>query len=338
MKNTVKKFAPGLFAALKSLKAKADIYRQAFALLGDFRRIVRYMRWDRARSDYWRLSAELIFQFHKIEKGLCIGGPQRFFGKEAAERTLELMAQWRQAGHPLQDPVYLGCHHAMLAYQDRLQATPPPLPLKQSLEHRIAQLPAIAVDPDRYATPLPVAASPSVNAAQFLQLARERRSVRWFSQQSVPRDRILRAVETAQLAPSACNRQPWRLHIYQDRSVMDSLLALQNGNSGFGQTIPVLMAVCADTRCFFDATERHEPYLDTGLFLMSLMLALQADGIASCCLNWCVERSKDVELHRRGGIPEYEAVATLLAVGYPSPDALSPRSVRREVGGVAVFH
>lgn len=338
MKNAVKKIAPSTFEALKNLKAKFGIYRQALALLGDFRRIVKYMRWDRNRSDYWRLSAELIFQFHKIEKGLCIGGNKRFFGKEAAERTLELMAQWRQAGYSLEDPVYLGCHHAMLAYYGRLQTTPPPAQVKQALEQSIVQLPSVAIDDKRFSTPMPVAAHSSVSAEQFLRLARERRSVRWFSNRIVSPDIVLRAVEAAQLAPSACNRQPWRLHIYQERSTMDSLLALQNGNSGFGQQIPLLMAVCVDTRCFFDATERHEPYLDAGLFLMSLILALQAEGVGSCCLNWCVDAKRDLMIHKVGRIPDYEVVTTLLAVGYPAADAIVPRSVRRATDSVAIFH
>lgn len=296
------------------------------------------MRWDRARTDYWRLSAELIFQYHKIEKGLCIGGPPRFFGKEAAERTLELMQQWKAAGHSLQDPVYLGCHHAMLAYKQRFTITPPPEAVGKALTQLIDQLPPVGADAIGFDTPLPAVHRANVSADQFFRLAAERRSVRSFAQQPVPREKILQAVRSAQLAPSACNRQPWRLHIYDDRAVMKSLLALQNGNSGFGQQIPVLMAVCVDTRCFFDASERNEPYLDAGLFLMSLIYALQADGIASCCLNWCVEPSTDAELHKRGSIPPYEVVTTLFAVGYPAPDALVPRSVRRSATSVAVFH
>ncbi len=338
MKNSIKKLAPGVFGALKAVKAKVKLYRQSFALVHDLARLLKYMRWDRAAADYWRLSAELIFQYHKIEKGLCIGGPQRFFGKEAAERTLDLMEQWKAAGHSLQDPVYVGCHHAMLAYRRRFAVTPPPEVVGRALERRLEQLPAIDLDYDRFDTPMAAVARPDIDAKQFFQLAASRRSVRWFAQIPVPRENILQAVRAAQLAPSACNRQPWRLHVYDDRAVMDSLLALQNGNSGFGQQIPVLMAVCVDTRCFFDATERHEPYLDAGLFLMSLIHALQADGIASCCLNWCVDTSKDLEIRRRGSIPDYEVVATLLAVGYPAPDALVPRSARRDVHSVAVFH
>jgi hypothetical protein len=36
-----------------------------------------------------------------------------------------------------------------------------------------------------------------------------------------------------------------------------------------------------------------EPALDGGLFLMSFLLALESQGLASCCLNFCVGPQTD---------------------------------------------
>jgi iodotyrosine deiodinase len=47
-------------------------------------------------------------------------------------------------------------------------------------------------------------------ADEFYELMSQRRSVRHFSSEEVPRELIERAIETASTAPSGAHRQPWR--------------------------------------------------------------------------------------------------------------------------------
>ena len=51
------------------------------------------------------------------------------------------------------------------------------------------------------------------SAATLESLLRARRSVRGFSPDTVPQPLILRALGTAQQAPSNCNAQPWLVHV-----------------------------------------------------------------------------------------------------------------------------
>lgn len=169
-------------------------------------------------------------------------------------------------------------------------------------------------------------------------LARARRSTRDFTPMPVDPGLVTRAVQIAQLSPSACNRQPWKLHLYDRPDDIARLLALQNGNRGFGQNVPLLAVLCCDLGGFFDATERVEPALDGGLFLMSLLLALQAQGLASCCLNWCVPPDIDRKGHAAGNIPANEKILTFLAIGHPAPGAVVPLSARRPLSDVIVSH
>ena len=50
----------------------------------------------------------------------------------------------------------------------------------------------------------------------FLELARTRQSDRAFTTQAVSREDLLTCVQAAQLAPSACNSQPWKFVIIDD--------------------------------------------------------------------------------------------------------------------------
>jgi hypothetical protein len=107
------------------------------------------------------------------------------------------------------------------------------------------------------------------------------------------------------------------------------MLKLQNGNTGFGHTIPLLALVTADLGAFFDSSERIEPALDGGLFLMSFLLALESQGLASCCLNFCVGPQTDKMAHRIGNIPEQEKSSR----SWPSAIAVMAPSRRSRHGG-----
>ncbi len=53
----------------------------AWCYARDWRWSVRTMNWlERSASSHWKHSARLLYEYHKLEKGLSIGGPQRFFG------------------------------------------------------------------------------------------------------------------------------------------------------------------------------------------------------------------------------------------------------------------
>jgi nitroreductase len=322
-----------------------DAYHRArkLGLYGrDARQTWRDMRWRGAASQsYWVLSAELFFQYHKLEKGLSMPGPKRFFGYDPASATMNLLERWRAQGLPTQSRVYRGAVATLQAYRERLDITPPARGalLLQRLDSVLA---AHGVADADVLTPQPLQAlqqAAGLNVGQLGTLLHARRSVRAFNpERQVPRELLTKAVELAQLSPSACNRQPWRVHAYEGRERIDALLRHQDGNRGFGHTAPLLLIICSDARCFFDASERHEPYVDGGLFAMSLTLALQAQGLSSCCLNWCVENAQDHAAHILGGLDPAERIVMFMVVGYAADEAVVPRSPRRPLEDVLTFH
>lgn len=299
-----------------------------------------YMNWTTDNSQYWSLSAELLFQYHKLEKGLCIPGEKRFFGYDPALATVKLLNRWISLGFDTtSDPVFLGAVETLRAYRIRTDQTPPKFSINQLLKQidtLLENFPAVKED---LKTPVRLAAHQADWKPAFDSIVNARRSVRAFkTEHHVNNEVIVEAIRVARMSPTACNRQPSKVHVFNDPKMIQSLLSLQNGNRGFGHTIPTLLILTADMTGFFDASERYQPYIDASLFCMSLIYSLQTQGISSCCLNWCVDPSIDQSAHLVGGIADNEKIIMFLGIGYATEDALTPKSPRRLVKDIAIFH
>lgn len=338
----MKQFLKRHFPGLRQAKRRAQAWWSWAATLAyhwdDLRISVRHMHWRPRETRYWPLSAELLFQFHKLEKGMCMPGTPRFFGEAPVHDTARLVRDWRDGGHAAADSVCAGAVATLASYRERVA------PLAGSAASAQSALRAAEAVCREYAadaqfhTPMPLPPVPAQAWPVFQQLVQARRSVRQFKPTAVDVERLSAAVQAAQWSPSACNRQPWRVHVYRQRGQIDALLKLQNGNRGFGHGVPALLILTVDASGFFDASERHQPYIDGGLFTMSLLYALQAQGLASCCLNWCVSPATDRRGHALAGIPEQERILMYLAVGEPAEGCVVPRSPRRGTGTVLHLH
>lgn len=329
---TVRRFLQGSKRRTNAflLNARCSLY--------DFQVRNRSMSWLRGSDPYWPLSSELIFQYHKLEKGLCLPPPHRFFGHSAVTATLALLDEWHRHKLPTDGTIYRSATEVLRAYRARLELIPPPDSIRKELVAEIDAVLAGTPPQETLKTPVRFQELPPAALTTLETIAAARRSVRHFTGEPVDFLLVERALSVAQLSPSACNRQPWRVHFYSKQDDIDKLLDLQNGNSGFRQTIPLLAVITADMRSFFDSSERIEPILDCGLFMMSFILALQSAGLSSCCLNWCVSPQHDRLGHFVGNIPDHHTIVSFLAIGRAAPGISVPRSSRRGLGDLFVLH
>jgi nitroreductase len=295
------------------------------------------MYWPTKSVAQNKLAAELLFQYHKIEKGLVMSGPVRLFGIEPALATVKLARRWVAVGFARQDSVFLGALETLRSYHARI--TNASLDPEDQVTSVLGRL--FTDFPERapvLATPVAfdtlAAVGSSSDKKGFAKLALARRSVRNFKSDLVPIEIIETAIRSAQLAPSACNRQPCRIYLLSDPSRRKELLSFQNGNRGFGHLAPHIAILTADESCFFDASERHEPYIDGGLFAMSFILALRDMHVSSCCLNWCVPPQHDSAIHQRFSVPRSQRIVMLIAIGYAELNTFVPRSPRRLLSDV----
>ena len=78
----------------------------------------------------------------------------------------------------------------------------------------------------------------------FMELANNRQSERSFTSQEVSRKDLLKCLQAAQLAPSACNSQPWKFIVLDNPQIVKQAAAAvadnpMGENSGQGTIEPL---------------------------------------------------------------------------------------------------
>lgn len=297
-----------------------------------------YMHWPfKEHSKIESFKAELLLQFHKLEKGIVMPGKRRVFGEETVIRIIELLNLWQQQNNNLTDPVFLSSVQALKDYKTKIIEDG--FIEKSKVIKKINDyLQGLNIDNTSiFTTPEPLCNEYKEGLSSFQDLVSFRRSVREFDDKYVEISFIKKAVEIAQKSPSVCNRQASKIYYIRGRNEIDFLLSQQNGNAGFGYQIPSLAIVSVDQTHFFNSTERNQPYIDGGLFTMSFLYGLSAQGLSSCCLNWCVVPSVDRKTHKVLKIPKSERIMMLVAIGYPAKGVKVPKSARKNLDNVLVY-
>jgi nitroreductase len=81
----------------------------------------------------------------------------------------------------------------------------------------------------------------------------KRRSIRKFRPDPVPDECIRELLESAGMAPSGCNAQPWRFKIVREPEIRRQLADAAHGQK-FIADAPVVIVCCADVKGYFDGT------------------------------------------------------------------------------------
>ncbi len=161
--------------------------------------------------------------------------------------------------------------------------------------------------------------------APLMTLLQTRRSCRRYDgQRPVPRELLDRCVEAARLAPSACNRQPWRFVIADDPGVVAQLRAEARSPGiphPWWEQVPVFVALCAELDLLAHRVAplvSGIPYylLDLGIAGEHFVLAAEAQGLGSCWIGWFNGRAARRVLR----IPRSHRIVALLTVGWPARD------------------
>lgn len=163
----------------------------------------------------------------------------------------------------------------------------------------------------------------------FVQLAQNRYSVREYASKPVSQDLLDKVYEVSMKTPSVCNRHATRVYQITYPEKIATALKIQGGFNGYGMP-PVLLLITSDIRAFMNNDERNEPFVDGGLFSMSLLYALEAYGLAACPLNAMFSLSQDRKTRALLNIPDYELPVMYIAVGNFPESVPVCRSTRRD--------
>lgn len=160
-----------------------------------------------------------------------------------------------------------------------------------------------------------------MSKTSFLDLANKRISVRRYLDRPVSRDDINKCIEAARLAPSACNSQPWKFIVVDDKALRDRLCekafsGLYRMNA-FAKAAPVIVAVVSEKATFFAKVGgqfRGTQYclMDVGMACEHFALQASELGLGTCHLGWFNERA----VKRLLGIPRQKKIDLLISLGH----------------------
>lgn len=316
------------------IKIYARTLFAGFGFLYDLSRFVRYGGWRSSLRSVEARNYYMVKLYHTLEKSLSFSHRKPGSGWAGAHALIfALERSFMLYG--------IACHDllAISVLKKFAEAEQPYRPQKTArLLQRLERVEAMSQHPVPF---FPHSGAIDYDKPAFdkgrlpapEQFFLSRYSLREFSTRPIPVEELRRALEMAMKAPSACNRQAW--HIYHlEGDMAQRALAFQDGNRGFGHKIQDLLIISSDLRAFVSPRERYQHWIDGGMFSMSLILALHALGIASCCLNWSQSGATDRRLRKAIKIRAQHSVVMMLAIGYPNQQnrvCASPRRPLHEI-------
>lgn len=178
-------------------------------------------------------------------------------------------------------------------------------------------------------------------ASDFLELVKKRYSARDYLYKPVERGKIEKCLESARLAPSACNSQPWKFIIIEDpeqkNKVCDKIFTGAYRMNQFVKKAPVLVVVVSLKGSFI--TKVGNLLRDTRYYLIDVGIAvehfcLQAAelGLGTCWIGWFNEKA----LKKALNIPKKTRVDVVLSLGYPAGEA--PEKKRKAMEEMAEYN
>jgi len=190
-----------------------------------------------------------------------------------------------------------------------------------------------------------------------------RRSIRKFSSEHVSKEKIVRILEAANLAPTASNRQPWEF-IVVDRSILDELKEITDrsfterveeigrpilndylgnlpipteesedkvdGLNRFYRTLgeaPVAIVVYVNRE--EDPWQWKNNICDASAAIENLILAAWNEELGSCWMTGPLKK-KSKEIQAFLGIPNEKEIVGIIPIGIPAHNPLPPPKVEVE--------
>ncbi len=157
---------------------------------------------------------------------------------------------------------------------------------------------------------------------KFSELVQQRFSARKYIDKPVEREKINQCLESARLAPSASNSQPWRFFVVDDPDLVQSVavetyskLIAFNKFVSNARAIVVMLIEKPKliTQIGGKIKNKEYPLIDIGIAAGHFCLQATELGLGTCMLGWFNEKAIKEILN----IPKNKTIGLLISIGYP---------------------
>ena len=312
MRKIIKKIIPhSIKKRLSDFKLRRSIRRQ---YLYDYSNYIEYSNCFVRNDNSQKLLATIVRLYHVVEKGLTMPDMRMGFGADNIKRLVNCCCLYNQNGYDITNSQFIQCLSVLQEYIEvHKQAN---FELDQKLQEVINKaLSLVGRDLILNSDQIDMSREEYFfsNDKAFDFFSNSRHSLRSFSGE-VSMTQIENAVKLAQNAPSACNRQPSRVYVINDKDKIKEVLNLQHGNRGFGHLADKLIVLAAELEGYV-ALETNAVYVDGGIYAMNLLYALHFYKVGVCTLNWFANSDEDKKLREVINLPNSQRVIVILACG-----------------------
>ena len=173
----------------------------------------------------------------------------------------------------------------------------------------------------------------------MLKQIENRSSIRKYQNKKVENEKLVKLLESARLAPSGSNTQPWTFIIVESEDTKEKL-SIADHNQKWMMTAPIFIVCVADIRSRIPmGTEvrldesSSEPELkqiirDTAIAMEHILLEAEHQGLATCWTAWFEQDDVRPILN----IPDDKYVCGIITLGYgeETPEQ-RPRKTMEEI-------
>lgn len=149
---------------------------------------------------------------------------------------------------------------------------------------------------------------------EFNDLIRVRESIRDYDpQKPVSKEVLERILETAHMAPSAVNKQPWEFWVIQSPEMLEKVRACYH--RPWFREAPVILVIVGDRNKAW--VRQYDGYnsieTDLAILMTHVILAAENEGVGACY----IEAYDPAMLREALGLSENQVVFGIAPLGYP---------------------
>lgn len=153
-------------------------------------------------------------------------------------------------------------------------------------------------------------------------LINTRRTIRKFQQKPIEKEKLVRMIDAARLAPSSANKQSIKYVIVSTPQKVQEIFSYTKW-AGYlqGKGTPTIDQQPTAWIILLTDTEIANDHLlnDLGAAAMTIQLAAVEEGLGTCWMG-AIDRTKIAEVCE---IPDRYSISTIIALGYPSEQPIT---------------
>jgi nitroreductase len=163
---------------------------------------------------------------------------------------------------------------------------------------------------------------------EFLNVIKNRRSIRKYKPDPVPDEEIEYVLNAARLAPSWKNQQCWRYVVVKDKEKIEKIASARPKSQDWLREAPVMIVACADPDDSGHREGKDYYLVDIGISFEHLLLAARDRGLGTCWIGGFDEKTVKDSIEA----PDNIRIIAYTPLGYPNEEktGISDRKTPQE--------